>query len=482
MQKIVFYSWQSDLPNSTNRGFIESALNKAASTLTKDESIEVEPVIERDTKGLAGAPDIPKAILEKIEAADIFVADVSIITPKGAERPIPNPNVLIELGYALKTLGPDRVVLVMNKAFGGPEFLPFDLKMKRVIVYELAESSNKAEAKKVLEDGFEGQMRLIFETLPSLSKELTLEEKVIVAIESESRTRVGLLKQYWKKQFEELEKLYPGPYRKEDDDEALVQSLEKTRNIVFSFGKIAETIADSEDSDSLRQLFSGFKPLLECYYLPVAYSGQFSKADHDFYRFIGNELLVTIVSVFLKEKKWDLLKIILEERIVIDNAYGQRREAVGFTYFSKDTPGLDHRNQRLELRRVSIRADILKERHTTEPINQVSLGDDYFEADFFLYLGAEAIHTIQGREAIFEWIPWTSIYLGSSYTTPRFLVLAQSKKIAEKMAETLGLSDLPQLKELVQKRSSNLEKLWQRRSFWDNPLNQKEIEKIGMLN
>jgi hypothetical protein len=48
MQRIVFYSWQSDLPNKTNRGFIQQALENAAARFVKDTSVEVEPVIDRD--------------------------------------------------------------------------------------------------------------------------------------------------------------------------------------------------------------------------------------------------------------------------------------------------------------------------------------------------------------------------------------------------------------------------------------------------
>ncbi|MDY6781140.1 MAG: hypothetical protein SW833_01055 [Cyanobacteriota bacterium] len=58
----VFYSWQSDLPNSTNRGFIEKALENAVKLIHNDESIEVEPVIDRDTVGVPGSPDIANTI------------------------------------------------------------------------------------------------------------------------------------------------------------------------------------------------------------------------------------------------------------------------------------------------------------------------------------------------------------------------------------------------------------------------------------
>mgnify|MGYP001584062038 FL=1 len=65
MKKIVFYSWQSDLPNTSNRGFIEKALKKAVKEIADDESIDVEPVIDRDTAGVGGSPEIPGTIFEK---------------------------------------------------------------------------------------------------------------------------------------------------------------------------------------------------------------------------------------------------------------------------------------------------------------------------------------------------------------------------------------------------------------------------------
>ncbi len=130
----VFYSWQSDLPNSTNRGFIDQALQSAAKNIIADVDAEIQPVIDRDTAGVPGSPDIRHTIFSKIGASQVFVADVSIIG-KVDNRFVCNPNVLIELGYALKALGDDRVLLLNNVAFGRVEDLPFDLRGRRVIAY-----------------------------------------------------------------------------------------------------------------------------------------------------------------------------------------------------------------------------------------------------------------------------------------------------------------------------------------------------------
>jgi len=170
----VFYSWQSDLPNATNRGLIEEALKLAAKSLRADESLRIEPVIERDTLGLPGSPEIHTAIFEKIETAAAFVADVTIIGSTAGGRPTPNPNVLLELGYALRALSEERVVLVVNIAFGGPEALPFDLKMRRVLKYSLdPHDANRTESRKALARSLENALKPILQAVERASGEIS---------------------------------------------------------------------------------------------------------------------------------------------------------------------------------------------------------------------------------------------------------------------------------------------------------------------
>jgi hypothetical protein len=183
MASTVFYSWQSDLPNPTNRGFILTALEAATKTLREDESVQVEPVVDRDTAGVPGSPDISSTIFGKIEQALVFVCDVSIINQggKGERRLTPNPNVLIELGYALKALGSHRIIMVMNTAFGAVEQLPFDLRLKRVLPYNAppGDSDRSAERKK-LQGALEYCLRDILQ-LPLQEPEADVGEEVEIA-------------------------------------------------------------------------------------------------------------------------------------------------------------------------------------------------------------------------------------------------------------------------------------------------------------
>jgi hypothetical protein len=120
----------------------------ALDRLNSDSELEERVDIDHDTKGIAGSPDIVASILEKIDAAEMFVADITPIAISDGGKHVANPNVLIELGYAKKSLGPSKWVSVWNTAFTDCKIddLPFDLRGKRgPITYRLAECANKEE-------------------------------------------------------------------------------------------------------------------------------------------------------------------------------------------------------------------------------------------------------------------------------------------------------------------------------------------------
>lgn len=150
MPRSVFFSWQSDV--KINRNFIRSALDEAVARLETDSTIDEalrEFVVDQDTQGVPGTPTVVDAILEKIRSADIFVADLTIINGNELHRRTPNPNVLLEYGYAIHALSDRRIIGVFNENFGSPEDLPFDLKHKRwPIRFTLKEkAADRAEQK-----------------------------------------------------------------------------------------------------------------------------------------------------------------------------------------------------------------------------------------------------------------------------------------------------------------------------------------------
>ncbi len=170
----IFFSWQSDRDSRTGRNLVERALERAISKISKDINM-FEPdreggplVLDRDTRNVAGSPPIVETIFRKIDSAAVFVPDLTFVGTRSDQRPTPNPNVLIEYGWALKTLGHGRIVGVMNTAYGEPsgENMPFDLRHQRnPIAYfcpKGASDAVRAAARDSLAKDFENAFRAVF--------------------------------------------------------------------------------------------------------------------------------------------------------------------------------------------------------------------------------------------------------------------------------------------------------------------------------
>ena len=152
----IFWSWQNNYAPTVCRHFIRDALVVATDTAGKDLGLEdaERPEVDHDTQNTPGMADIIATILDKISRSAVFVADVTPIAETPGGKALPNPNVLIELGWALHALGAESIIAVLNTASGfTPDDLPFDIRHRRALTYELAEnadSDTRAAAKKSL--------------------------------------------------------------------------------------------------------------------------------------------------------------------------------------------------------------------------------------------------------------------------------------------------------------------------------------------
>jgi len=170
----IFYSWQSDRPTGVCRNFIErciqSAIDRLRADIEIDESLRDQLQVDRDTKGVPGTPAIFDTIMAKIAAAGVFVSDLSFVGQRSDGRPTSNPNVLIEYGYALASLGSERIIALLNDTYGEPTNvnLPFNLAHTRFpITYTLAENASEEERKTArngLIKSLEVALRTVFES------------------------------------------------------------------------------------------------------------------------------------------------------------------------------------------------------------------------------------------------------------------------------------------------------------------------------
>jgi len=146
----IFWSWQNDHAPKSCRNFIRIALAEAAEKAGDELGLEEaeRPELDHDTKNEPGMADISATIMAKISRSAVFVADLTPIGKTKDGKALPNPNVLIELGWALRALEPERIIAILNTADGwAPVDLPFDIRHRRALTYKLADSANAATRK-----------------------------------------------------------------------------------------------------------------------------------------------------------------------------------------------------------------------------------------------------------------------------------------------------------------------------------------------
>ena len=178
----VFFSWQSDANPQINKNFIEKAIKRAIkevrseAELLKADREELNIELDKDTMGVSGSPPIMETIFKKIDECCIFVPDLTYIGR--GKRALPNPNVMIEYGWALKKHSHEKIVAVMNTAYGDPKKteLPFDIKHTRWPIQYFLKDNATTDEKKTALDSLTRSFKIAFSSI--LKKTKGIIEKV----------------------------------------------------------------------------------------------------------------------------------------------------------------------------------------------------------------------------------------------------------------------------------------------------------------
>src|SRR5580704_9240554 len=167
---VVFYAWQSDTLERLNRHLIRFALNLTAKNISDDPTTHVRVRIDADTEDVLGHVPVTDTILKKIAVCDAFVPDLTFVALTEVGKLVPNPNVMLEYGYALRAKSHSVMIPVMNTAYGPAEKLPFDMAhLRHPLQYELPATATNAErrtARKALTEEFERILRLMIAEAP----------------------------------------------------------------------------------------------------------------------------------------------------------------------------------------------------------------------------------------------------------------------------------------------------------------------------
>lgn len=164
----------------------------------------------------------------------------------------------------------------------------------------------------------------------------------------------------------------------------------------------------------------------------------YREADSDNFRFIVYELFIYAVAILLKSERFESVQALLSTPYYVHGraSYGQSG-AFGYSVFREYARIFDHRNQRLSLGRLSLVADLLKDRSNTSGLDFNQL----MQADFLLFL--------RGTQSGERWFPETLLYASHSYAAFEIFARSMSQKYFDSIKSLIGVANKREVGELL---------------------------------
>lgn len=159
-------------------------------------------------------------------------------------------------------------------------------------------------------------------------------------------------------------------------------------------------LAQRSDAQVFASVLVSFFASLQRYKQPLPGAAQESVLWADGYRFILRELFLTTTAILLRHERYDAAAALLEARYGDGDDDGSRASFVVFDGYAKTLD--EFRNRRLQLHRLSVSSDLLRDRADA---TQCSFAD-IMQADFVLCL-----RSLICKENFFvRWFPRSLVY------------------------------------------------------------------------
>ncbi len=263
-------------------------------------------------------------------------------------------------------------------------------------------------------------------------------------------------------------------------DDLVISRIEGLKLLRNDFVSFLETIFTYSSQFDLDKFISFIEKILEMIMKQESFKYPRRTIGHymsDQYKFFYNEIFLYLTAVMIDKEKFKELGAVLNTGFVIFNERASKTESYSFLLFNQHAESLDKlRNERLQMRRVSITADLIKQRADLPKYTF----DKLRECDVLLYFIGIMENETENQWLWKKWFPQTTVY--HLYNLPLLEKLI-SKRHFEKLKPLFNVNTIEELKAKVDKAIEiKADKL--RRFNHDFPyINQAfNFEKIGTFN
>lgn len=217
-------------------------------------------------------------------------------------------------------------------------------------------------------------------------------------------------------------------------DDKLLDNIEEFlpfRNEVIELClSIAQYLPGNEAIRSLHRFFEGLIPYME----KPENVNTWSSYESDNFKFITHELFLYLIACLIKYEKFDSVAYLLRSDYYFEgnSDYG-KNVMVSFSIFGQHLSSLHQRNKRLNLRRVSLHADLLKERSNISGLSFNQL----MQTDLILFI-RDCFDCLRNKVHQ-SWWPITLVYAGRYGSSFEVFARSQSNEYFNKFKITFGI-------------------------------------------
>lgn len=225
-------------------------------------------------------------------------------------------------------------------------------------------------------------------------------------------------------------------------DDLVMNRIDAMKLLRNDFIEFIETIFTYSTQFELDKFISFFERLLE-FIMQQEHSRSNYLGDH--YRFFYYELFLYTTAVLIDKEKYNILGEILYTGYVFYNSSSYKTDSYTYLIFNQYPESINRlRNERLQMRRINIMADLIKQRADLGKYNFEKIR----EYDILLYYVGIMQNEEENQWLWKRWFPHTTVYRTHNLTLLERLI---SKRHFEKMKFIFNVKTIEELKQKVEK-------------------------------
>ncbi|MCL6605286.1 MAG: TIR domain-containing protein [Paenibacillus sp.] len=223
-------------------------------------------------------------------------------------------------------------------------------------------------------------------------------------------------------------------------DELVFEKIQEMLTLRNDYLEFVELQCSSQSQVVVEPFIRFFEQLQQKTMRPEGFSGTFYEEQWDHFKFLVREVFLFTVVIFIDKMQYQALSDLLQSTYFIPDRDYSGTQARTYDYFDRYCRSLDEiRNKRLELRKVSVTADILMNR-VTERYTRKKL----VQADLLLYY----LSVLSDTERSWVWYPRSHVY--EEYYKLDFLQRLRSKRYIETVKMLFEVQNIDTLKRKIE--------------------------------